>query len=83
MTQLINLLPDSGKGMTVAEFEAIREQRKNSFACSGYIEPGKHYVDSSNAVVNQGIWCTTNGGPSNTFRMGRGVNDTSLFGESN
>ena len=82
MTQLSNLLPDAGRGMTIAEFEALREQRRSTFACSGYIEPGRHYVDASNVVVNQGIWCTINGGVPNGFRMGRGSGDSTQHGES-
>ena len=82
MTQLNNLLPDAGKGMTVSEFEALREIRRSTFAASGFIEPGRHYTDASNEAVNQGIWCTSNGGPSNTFRMGRAPTDSTKEGDS-
>ena len=83
MINLAELLPSSGKGMTVSEFESLREMRRRTFAVSGFIHPGMHYEeDVNNVAVNTGIWCTINGGLPNAFRMGRSTSDGNNRGDS-
>ena len=82
MKELSELLPRSLKGMTVREFESLRQDRRDSYAVSGFINPGKHYYDASNREVNDGIWCTHYGGVVNAFRMGRNGADANSFGSS-
>ncbi len=82
MKELSELLPGSLKGMTVREFESQRQDRRDSYAVSGFINPGKHYQDANNREVNEGMWCTHYGGVVNGFRMGRGAGDTNSFGSS-
>ncbi|NOU49500.1 hypothetical protein HG263_02920 [Pseudoalteromonas sp. JBTF-M23] len=52
-TQKINPHPDV---MTKAQFDALREMRKQQYAGSGFVEWGKHNRASSNQKVNEGMW---------------------------
>ncbi|RXE85498.1 hypothetical protein [Pseudoalteromonas sp. A757] len=42
--------------MTKAQFDALRDMRKQQYAGSGFIEWGKHNYHSNNVKVNEGIW---------------------------
>jgi len=45
--------------MTKAQFDALRELRKQQYAGSGFVEWGKHFdsVIKDGVAINEGMWC--------------------------
>ncbi|WP_462156020.1 hypothetical protein [Pseudoalteromonas piscicida] len=57
--------------MTKAEFDALREMRKQQYAGSGFVEWGKHYDSGVNAeVVNEGMDLLYGAQYLNFFKLG-------------
>ncbi|MBQ4844932.1 hypothetical protein [Pseudoalteromonas sp. MMG005] len=42
--------------MTKAQFDALRDMRKQQYAGSGFVEWGKHWVGAADGPVNEGLW---------------------------
>ncbi|RXE99599.1 hypothetical protein [Pseudoalteromonas sp. PS5] len=65
--------------MTKAQFDALRDMRKQQYAGSGFVEWGKHYISNNEKLVNEGM--NTLEALSNMIALGRNTNIVS-FGNS-
>ncbi|MDW7550203.1 hypothetical protein [Pseudoalteromonas peptidolytica] len=65
--------------MTKAQFDALRDMRKQQYAGSGFVEWGKHYISNNEKLVNEGM--NTLEALSNMIALGRNTNVVS-FGNS-
>lgn len=66
--------------MTKAQFDAIRDMRKQQYAGSGFVEWGKESIDE-NCNINDGIWQAISP-ERNTFFLGRSGKDVNSKGIS-
>lgn len=66
--------------MTKAQFDALRDMRKQQYAGSGFVEWGKESIDE-NCNINDGIWQAISP-ERNTFFLGRSGKDVNSKGIS-
>ncbi len=68
--------------MTKAQFDALRDMRKQQYAGSGFVEWGKHNYSANNVNVNEGIWQYIAPSARNTLIMGEAASNK-IAGASN
>ncbi|PHI35004.1 hypothetical protein CBQ28_21910 [Pseudoalteromonas sp. GCY] len=68
--------------MTKAQFDALRDMRKQQYAGSGFVEWGKHNYSANNVNVNEGIWQYIAPSVRNTLIMGEAASNK-IAGTSN
>ncbi|CAH9054957.1 hypothetical protein PSECIP111951_01144 [Pseudoalteromonas holothuriae] len=76
--QSVNPHPDV---MTKAQFDALRQMRKQQYAGSGFVEWGKHLHNSLCDSVNEGLWTWLD--RSNTISIGVADSDVAGQGVAN
>ncbi|MBQ4851002.1 hypothetical protein [Pseudoalteromonas sp. MMG012] len=68
--------------MTKVQFDALRADRKQQYAGSGFVEWGKHGGSQLSKAVNDGLWTYIHGNYANNLMLGRYDDAIDVVGSS-